>query len=742
MKNNQRKIEQAKAGQIPQWLLPAIITIVIALLPFAYGKYYELNSKDAFDSALNIFHSNELLQGKKIFDEVRPAARPGTLLVNTIGVMIFGYSELGPKLIQMVMQIGALAMAFACIRKLYGNTAAGVATILGAFYLSSQPYAKFGNVKEQYMIACMLVAGCSFINYQFSNRVFWLRMAGGFAINTWYFKPTGFSIAAAIFIYLIVQVILRRTSIKETGKIILELFIGAAIGLMPVGLFFAILGEPTYISGSFPGSVVVLVIAGYLLVRYGFGLLKKSTRRVKDIDLRVQLAAIAIVAISLIASYFFYVKMGQTGYFIKDMPFYHPIVAMFSSMGGLFNNSFGNLYNIFFSDSGYVAGSHSVSNFSRQLTEVMRYSHSFVIPIGFGLCAILYQLAMVVLQKTGRVKTDSSERNPADSIFLLLALWWLFDMLFIWISPRAYVQYFLPPNASAMFLAGYIIGKINKPALALTAVCWLTVELTTTGTSQADIDKFVLGVSILAIVVAIVLFVIKLENKHVKIFGIGTVALAVILSNINNCRAMGEKMAVTRSITANQGALWEHIGRYIKENSSEEDTIYVWGWYPGIYVAAQRSAPTRIAAYSDMHSDIPKEVGRIVRSTVSELRKNMPLYIVDSQKMHYPFYDHPVYDLWPTLPLGLGNETDRKFLTNQEEINYYLDNYYSFLEKACISLVTQPKRSGGPLTAEKAQELAELEVARHREIAPLRKFVIENYSPRRLGNMVLLQRKK
>jgi hypothetical protein len=33
---------------------------------------------------------------------------------------------------------------------------------------------------------------------------------------------------------------------------------------------------------------------------------------------------------------------------------------------------------------------------------------------------------------------------------------------------------------------------------------------------------------------------------------------------------------------------WETLADYIKAHSSAQDTIYVWGWYPGIYVKAGR----------------------------------------------------------------------------------------------------------------------------------------------------------
>ena len=118
---------------------------------------------------------------------------------------------------------------------------------------------------------------------------------------------------------------------------------------------------------------------------------------------------------------------------------------------------------------------------------------------------------------------------------------------------------------------------------------------------------------------------------------------------------------------------------------------------------------------------------------------NPPRFIVDSQKVHYPFGEHPVYDLWPQW-----QEQERGmfhfrystieplkyegFLTPQE-LEEARSLIHLQVERYSYALLTNEGRKGGPLEPEKARELAGQERARHGAMAPLREFVVKNYRP-------------
>ena len=107
-----------------------ILAAVLAGIPFSYGKYLEFGTNSPFDSALNVYSAKCIVDGQKLNVDIVPSARPATLLVNVVGVAVFGFNEFGPKLIQMLMQLAALGLMFYTIRKVYGILPASVSLIL------------------------------------------------------------------------------------------------------------------------------------------------------------------------------------------------------------------------------------------------------------------------------------------------------------------------------------------------------------------------------------------------------------------------------------------------------------------------------------------------------------------------------------------------------------------------------------------------------------------------------------
>ena len=722
------------------WILPAIITLILAAIPFAVGKYYEFNTDDPFDGALNIYNAHELVLGKKIGVDIFPAARPATLLVNFIGVKLFGYSEFGPILIQTLMQITALGFAFACIKKLFGNIPAIISVILGTFYLSCQPYAKFGNVKEQYMIACMIIAACSFIYYEIQNKKYWLLLCGAFAINIWYFKPTGFSLPTALLFYLIITTILRQRKISSFANELSFISIGAVIGIIPLALFFAKYGDAKKILTVFPVSPAIIIAGIYyltIIVKLVIAIISKNRNKVDSKIIKRGSISILVTLAIVIA---IFSMLGQSKEIIRDL-FGDPIDLVKSTFD-FSTGAFERLYSTIFSDSGYVSGSHIVSTFSKQFAEVSKYSHSFAIPIGLGIAAVIWYIKSLFTSKTS--DNESETDSYTNRVVIFLSIWWILDMLFIWISPRAYVQYFLPPNGSIMFLAAYILNRSSKNVYGylFIGISWLLVEIFTACQSAASISiaSLIGAIAFMALPV----YTITAKNNLLlsKLVFTIVLAIAIIIGNADNYSSLKEKIETTNNFIKAGGAPWQQLGQSLKKESSEDDAIFVWGWYPGIYVAAERSCPSSRPSYSDMHSDIPKAVGNRINKYVLELKQNPPLFIVDSQKMHYPYYEHPVYDLWTTVPLDIGRNPKRKILVKTAEIKAFEAQYYEQVKKYCIALTTQKNRAGGPLSQEKAEELAELEVERHKKMEPLREFVMQNYIPfKRYGTMVVYKRK-
>jgi uncharacterized membrane protein YhhN len=148
-------------------LLAFAIIAILAGIPFSLGKYFELNFPDPYDSAVYAYSAAHILAGAEIGVDEKPSAQLGTLLVNILGVWLSGqFSETGPKVMQMVFQAAALVLMFAAMRKLFGTLPAAVGVILASVYLSAPLIAKFGNVKEQHMIAFMVIGASCFVLHQ------------------------------------------------------------------------------------------------------------------------------------------------------------------------------------------------------------------------------------------------------------------------------------------------------------------------------------------------------------------------------------------------------------------------------------------------------------------------------------------------------------------------------------------------------------------------------------------------
>ena len=103
--------------KIKNSILVLITILILAAIPFGLGKYFEFNFPDPYDSGAYVYSAKHILDGAKIGIEEKPSAKLATLLVNMLGVSLFGYSEAGPELIQTMLQTLALVLMFIAVKK-------------------------------------------------------------------------------------------------------------------------------------------------------------------------------------------------------------------------------------------------------------------------------------------------------------------------------------------------------------------------------------------------------------------------------------------------------------------------------------------------------------------------------------------------------------------------------------------------------------------------------------------------
>jgi len=154
-----------------------------------------------------------------------------------------------------------------------------------------------------------------------------------------------------------------------------------------------------------------------------------------------------------------------------------------------------------------------------------------------------------------------------------------------------------------------------------------------------------------------------------------------------------------------QIAYWEPLGDYIRQNSAPKDKIYVWGWYPGIYVQAQRFSAAPKASESEMHIKAPQVLVENIQTIVAALQKERPKFIVDSKKRHLPL-DRPPFELWPVMPEGFMGIKEPAFLPQDKNVIFLYDKIW---------------------TDSLRQRFGEDEALRYEAFKPLRDFVMTNY---------------
>jgi 4-amino-4-deoxy-L-arabinose transferase-like glycosyltransferase len=629
----------SKAHEHKSVLTYVIIAILVAI-PFCMGKYLEFGTPGPFDSGAYVYSAEHILDGARIGVDEKPSAQMGTLLMNMLGVRLFGFDETGPKLIQTILQAAALLVMFIVMVKLYGVLPAAVSVIIASVYLSAPVIAKFGNVKEQFMIAFMVFGVCCYVMREIENKWWYAVLAGLFLSWAPMFKETGVSAIGAVGIFVIAQPLLKNSRWRKTGSDILLLLVGAAITLCPIYLWLATTKAP----------------AKY----YPYASLTKPFIRIfqpsEDGETERELTEAKVDNTQT--------DKTEASFFLKIMP-------------------------------SYVRNSWQIltpEQIKQARLRVLRWYGLLILPIVLAISSIIARIIRLISSRSNKSKEVA--KVIYDRFVLLFAVWWILDMSFVWISPRSYEQYYLPLNASAAMLGGYIV-----------AIYW---DKTKTAVSKPKrIALGLLGLLMMVIMSWHIFFgIAKSPHSGVIYKNPGTG-----LPEKRRGYAQRLEEVYSRRKSGNKGA-WEYIGEYIRNNSEPSDKIYVWGWFPGIYVSAQRLSPVPKAFEGTMHTLSPEELSERISEILTAFKKQPPKFIVDTHKSHFP-WDRPPLELWP--------RTQKGFLpANEQQVSQYDEAYSQMLR----------------------EKIGPEEALRYKVMKPFREYVMKNYKiVRTFGQHVLFERK-
>jgi 4-amino-4-deoxy-L-arabinose transferase-like glycosyltransferase len=654
-------------------LLVALSLVVFAGIPFALGKYFELEYPDPYDSGSYVYSAQHVLSGARVGYEEKPSAQAGTLLVNMLGVKLTDYNETGSKVLQGLFQVAAFTLMFVTIRRLYGSLAAVISVTVASIYLSAPVIAKFGNVKEQFMIALMVMGICCFIWYRLTGRWWWALLSGALLVGGPLFKQTGVSAIAAVGLFVLAGPILYHYAWKKILKDIGLLAAGAVITLAPICGWYWHMGTPLY---YWPYSFVLGPV---------FKLAGADLKYVADTGEAQAPAPVAPTP---------EVRKGNDSLILKLLP-------------------------------GYVSESWRMLGPDERkaaFQRVLRYYGVLILPIALALGALAAR-AVVVGRRRRTPTTAPSEEDPGRFV-PLLALWWFFDMAFVWISPHSYEQYYLPLNASSAMLGGYFVGLYAH---------------------RFQTDRSRPRWIVLGLVGLLVMIVLSWDI----FFGMTTIPYSGgSYRDPQTQRPIRIKgyLQKWQEIRANPQYAWKQVGDYIRQHSQSTDTMYVWGWVPGIYVQAQRMSPTPKAFEGTMHILPPQQLADRVLEILTAFQKNPPKFIVDTRKVHFPL-TRPPLELWPSLWNGL-----RLFPSLPKDSNQWASLMLRTLNVQPNDLTKQGFLRGDLPEAirrydagyeKMLRENADPDEARRYEaMEPLRAYVMQNYRiVRDFDPEVLFQRK-
>ena len=160
-------------------------------------------------------------------------------------------------------------------------------------------------------------------------------------------------------------------------------------------------------------------------------------------------------------------------------------------------------------------------------------------------------------------------------------------MLLIWMSPRSYVEYFLPLNGSAAMLGAYAVSKARSKSGGFIVLMGLLVLLEFVFVQVIPADGFpYIGLRSLsassefwmklgtcggiAVGLAFVNFAMKKARLHIgRAVFIGITCICVCLWwNTSNIKTFADRV---ENIAARDSGPWQQAGLYIRNNSQEKD---------------------------------------------------------------------------------------------------------------------------------------------------------------------------
>ena len=325
----------------------------------------------------------------------------------------------------------------------------------------------------------------------------------------------------------------------------------------------------------------------------------------------------------------------------------------------------------------YISYSREMMPFSKLWPVILRYYCVLIMPIVLAITAIVLRILKVVQRAC---YPETIEAKSYDRFVFLFSVWWILDMAFVWLSPHCYSHYYLPLCASSAILAGYVTALyVDGLQASRNKGKWVVTGF--------------IGILLMAWMTFPIIFGVKTDLSTGKTYTRRSLGYVQRFNEIFDKRKLNHK------------EYWQLVGEYIREHSDLEDKIYVWGWYPGIYVVAQRFSPVPQACEANMNIWPSNYLSEVTIRILNSFERQQPRFIVDTRKIHFPG-DRPPLELWPRVKRGFLGAEKAYFLPLDKDIILKYDKAWSEWLK---------------------ENFDEEEALRYEAMRPFREYVMENY---------------
>ncbi|MCP4250529.1 MAG: hypothetical protein GY778_26090 [bacterium] len=218
------------------WTLTAVAAVCLPLL--AIAQFLSHIRADEYDAWLFAYYGKQLLGGRLLYGQLWDNKPPGIFWVNAVALWLSGGSLAGPIAFCAAAVTAAAALFLAVARRLYGLTAAGLATVLAVVFLYQQYFHVGCNRPSTFFVVTELAAFGLYVRAATRTGWHWrtLAVAGFCAGLGFWFKQSALAVAVAVGVHQVGLAIARVNPAGVTMRRLALFGAGWILALVLMGL--------------------------------------------------------------------------------------------------------------------------------------------------------------------------------------------------------------------------------------------------------------------------------------------------------------------------------------------------------------------------------------------------------------------------------------------------------------------------------------------------------------------------